>query len=122
MIGPIHPYTRAPGRVPAELKAADAELAGLVAGDELARGSLEEAERFLGLAARGSASVPTGRGAQWQVLLGVVRLLLARQRGNLEAVAEEARRLQAVALAHRTGRPYLEFTGLAHQAAVEAFR
>jgi hypothetical protein len=31
------------------------------------------------------------------VLLGVVRLLLARQRGSLEAVAEEARRLQAVA-------------------------
>jgi LuxR family maltose regulon positive regulatory protein len=151
---------------PAGPKAADAELAGLVAGDELARGSLEEAERFLGLAARGSASVPAGRRAQWQVLLGVVRLLLARQRGNLEAVAEEARRLQAVAeapgaalhglgeelralalinlgiaeawagrldqaqwhleqgiaLAHRTGRPYLEFTGLAHQAGVEAFR
>jgi len=151
---------------PAGPKAADAELAVLVAGDELARGSLEEAERFLGLAARGSASVPAGRRAQWQVLLGVVRLLLARQRGNLEAVAEEARRLQAVAeapeaalhglgeelralalinlgiaeawagrldraqwhleqgiaLAHRTGRPYLEFTGLAHQAGVEAFR
>jgi LuxR family maltose regulon positive regulatory protein len=151
---------------PAGPKAADAELAGLVAGDELARGSLEEAERFLGLAARGSASVPAGRRAQWQVLIGVVRLLLARQRGNLEAVAEEARRLKAVAeapeaalhglgkelralalinlgiaeawagrldqaqrhleqgiaLAHRTGRPYLEFTGLAHQAGVEAFR
>jgi LuxR family maltose regulon positive regulatory protein len=151
---------------PAGPRAADAELAGLVAGDELARGSLEEAERHLGLAARGSASVPAGRRAQWQVLLGVVRLLLARQRGNLEAVAEEARRLQAVAeapgaalhglgeelralalinlgiagawagrldqaqrhleqgiaLAHRTGRPYLEFTGLAHQAGVEAFR
>src|SRR6185437_7420518 len=49
------------------------------------------------LAARGSASVSAGRRAQWQVLLGVVRLLLARQRGNLPAVAEEARRLQAVA-------------------------
>jgi len=31
------------------------------------------------------------------VLIGVVRLLLARQRGNLSAVAEEARRLQAMA-------------------------
>src|SRR5246127_4345762 len=125
-----------------------------------------EADRFLGLAARGSASVPAGRRAQWQVLLGVVRLLMARQRGNPEAVAEEARRRQAVAeatgaalhglgeelralalinlgiaeawagrldqaqrhlepghaLAHRTGRPYLAFTGLAHQAGVEAFR
>jgi LuxR family maltose regulon positive regulatory protein len=152
--------------LPADADRDDAELAGLVAGDELAWGSLEEAERFLGLAARGSASVPADRRAQWQVLLGVVRLLLARQRGNLEAVAEEARRLQAVAeapeaalhdlgeelralalinlgiaeawagrldqaqrhleqgiaLAHRTGRPYLEFTGPAHQAGVEAFR
>ena len=33
---------------PAGPKAADAELAGLVAGDELARGSLEDAERFRG--------------------------------------------------------------------------
>jgi LuxR family transcriptional regulator, maltose regulon positive regulatory protein len=97
------------------------------------------------------------------VLLGVVGLLLARQRGNLPAVEEEARRLQAaaeapdaarpglgeelralalinlgiaeyetarfgeakphleqgVALARRVGRPYLEFLGLAHQAALE---
>ena len=29
---------------------------------------------------------------------------------------------QGIALAHRTVRPYLEFTGLAHQAGVEAFR
>ena len=100
------------------------------------------------------------------MLLGVVRLLLARQRGNLPAVAEEAQRLQAVAeapdaaqpglgedlralalislgsaevwagrfeeaerhleqgiaLARRIGRPYLEFTGLAHQAAIEIYR
>ncbi len=87
---------------PAEPRTADAELAALVAGDELARGSLEEAERFLGLAARGSASVPAGRRAQWQVLIGVVRLLLARQRGNLPAVAEEAQRLQAAAEAPDT--------------------
>ena len=151
---------------PAEPRTADAELAALVAGDELARGSLEEAERFLGLAARGSASVPACWRAQWQVLIGVVRLLLARQRGNLPAVAEEAQRLQAtaetpdtpqpglgedlralalinlgitehwaariaggerhleqsVALAHRIGRPYLEFSGLAYQASVELFR
>jgi len=110
--------------------------------------------------------VPAGRRGQAQLLLGVVRLLLARQRGNLPAVAEEARRLQAlaeapdaassglgedlralalislgstevwatqveeaerhleqgVALARRIGRPYLEFTGLAYQAAVEVYR
>ena len=84
---------------PAGVTAADAELATVAAADELAQGSLEEAERLLGLAARrleGSASVPAGRRGQAHLLLGVVRLLLARQHGNLPAVAEEARRLQAL--------------------------
>ena len=82
---------------PAEARAADAELAAVAAADELAQGSLEAAERYLELAERGSASVPEGRRGQAQVLLGVVRLLLAGQRGNLPAVAEEAQRLQAAA-------------------------
>ena len=151
---------------PAEARAADAELAALAAADELAQGSLEEAKRYLTLAALGSVSVPAGRRGRVQVLLGVVGLLLARQRGDPAAVIEEARRLQAaaeapdaarpglgedlralalinlgiaeygtarfeealqhledgVALARRIGRPYLEFTGLAHQAAIEIFR
>src|SRR6266581_494092 len=151
---------------PAEARAADAELAALAAADELAQGSVEAAERYLGLAARGSASVPAGRRGQLQVLLGVVPLLLARQRGNLPAVADQAQRLQAMAealdaaqpglgeelralalislgttevwtaqfeeaqrhleqgraLALQIGRPFLEFSGLAHQAAIEGFR
>ena len=151
---------------PAEARAANAELAALAAADELAQGSLEEAERYLARAALGSVSVPAGRRGRVQVLLGVVGLLLARQRGNLPAVIEEARRLQAVAeapdaaqpglgedlralalislgiaeygaarfeeaephleqgvaLARRIGRPYLEFTGLAYQAAIEVSR
>jgi LuxR family transcriptional regulator, maltose regulon positive regulatory protein len=154
---------------PAEASAADAELAAVAAGDELARGSLEAAEGYLGLAERGSASLPeVGRG-QFRVLLGIVRLQLARQRGNLQEVAGEAERLRAFAeapeaaqndlapaaraalgeelralalmslgiaqfwaagpaaaerhleqgriLAHRIGRPFLEFSGLAYQAA-----
>ena len=148
---------------PANAYAADAELAAVAAADELAQGSLEAAERYLTVA-QGSASVPAGRDGQVRLLLGVVALLLARQRGNLSAVAEEARRVAAVepdaarprlgeelralalinlgtaeawaarfeeaerhleygvALAHRIGRPYLEFTGRAHQAAVEINR
>ena len=95
----------------------------------------------------------------------MIRLQLARQRGNLSAVAEAAQRLQALAeapdgaqpglgeelralalislgateawlgqfdqalphleqgtaLAHRIGRPFLEFTGLAHQAVIEFY-
>jgi len=82
---------------PAEARAADAELAAVAAGDELAQGSLEAAERYLGLAERASASVPEGQQGQAQLLLGIVRLLLARQRGNRPAVAGEARRLQAMA-------------------------
>jgi LuxR family maltose regulon positive regulatory protein len=151
---------------PAEAAATYAELAVLIAADELAQGSLETAERYLGLAARASATGPASRNEQLLVLLEMVRLLLARQRGNPPAVAEEARRLQAiadapdtalpglseelrglalislgitevwaaqfevaerhlehgVALARRIGRPFLEFSGLAHQAVIETYR
>src|ERR1700729_1931975 len=58
---------------PAGATAADAELAPVAAADELAQGSLEEAERFLGLAERrldGPTSVPAGRRGQAQLLLG----------------------------------------------------
>jgi LuxR family maltose regulon positive regulatory protein len=79
---------------PAEARTADADLAALAAADELAQGSLEAAERYLRLAERGLegafGSPPAGRRGQALVLLGVVRLLLAGQRGNLLAVAGEA--------------------------------
>jgi LuxR family maltose regulon positive regulatory protein len=156
---------------PAGARATDAELAALAAADELVRGSLEAAERYLAQAARGldgPTSVPAGRRGQLQVLIGVVRLLLARRRGNLPAVADQAQRLQAMAeapdaaqpmrgaaqelralalmslattevwtarfeeaqrhleqgraLALQIGRPFLEFSGLAHEAAIEGFR
>jgi LuxR family maltose regulon positive regulatory protein len=159
---------------PADVAAVDAQLATVAAADQLAWGSLAAAERYVTLADRGLAAVPAGQQAQAQLLLGVVRLLLARQRGDLPAVAEQARRLQdlaessdavlynlapsaraglgeelhalalinlgiaevwaarveeaerhleqGVALARRIGRPFLEFTGLAHQAAVEEYR
>jgi LuxR family maltose regulon positive regulatory protein len=92
---------------PAGASAADAELAAVAAGEELARGSLEAAERYLTLAERGMASVPTGRQEQAQLLLGMVRLLLARQRADPAAVAEEAQRLQALAEAPDAVRPGL---------------
>ncbi len=150
---------------PAGTRTADAELAALMAADELAHGSLEEAERYLGLAERAMASGPDARRAHARLLLGITRLVVARQRWNLRAVAEEARRLEAtaeaadaaqprpgeelralalislgstefwaagqdperhlemgVALAHRIGRPFLEFTGLAYQAAARIYR
>jgi LuxR family maltose regulon positive regulatory protein len=150
---------------PTETRVADGELAALSALDELSRGSMETAERYLGLAARASAGVGAERRGQAELLLGIARLLHARQRGDLPAVAEQADRLQAlsdaadatrpglgedlralalitlgsaefwaakideaerhldqgVALARRIGRPYLEFTGLAYQAANDWF-
>ena len=93
---------------PARASAADAELAAVAAADELARGSLEAAERYLGLAEHGSASVPEGRRGQTQVLLGVVQLLLARRHGNLQTVAEQAQRLQALAEAPDAAQPGLD--------------
>jgi LuxR family maltose regulon positive regulatory protein len=70
--------------------AADAELTALTAAAELARGSLEEAERQLALASQRSASVPTVRRGRLEVMLTVLRLYLARQRGDLPAVSEAA--------------------------------
>jgi len=92
---------------PAAAHAGDAELAAVAAADELSQGSLEAAERYLGLAEREAATVPASRRGQAQVLLGMVRLLAARQRGNPSAVAEEAQRLEAVAEAPDAAQPEL---------------
>ena len=85
----------------------DAELAGLAAADEQARGSLEAAERYLRLAERGLASAPDGRRAQAEVLLTVVRLQLAWYRGDHSAGPEQARQLQALAEASGAAQPGL---------------
>ena len=149
---------------PAGLLSTDAGLAAAAAADELAQGSLEAAERYLHLAEQTSTSAPEARRGQLRLLLGVVSLLLASQRGNRPGVSEEAQRLEAetedgdaqpgleedlyalalisrgstefwaagadaeryldsgLTLAHRIGRPYLEFIGLAHQSAVDYYK
>jgi LuxR family maltose regulon positive regulatory protein len=84
-------------RFPADAVLADAELAALMAWGELIQGSLEEAGRYFALAARGSASVPADRRGRMQVVLTGARMRLARQRGDLPVVAEEAQRLLAPA-------------------------
>jgi len=86
-------------RFPGGVIAADAELAARMAGDELARGSLEEAERYLALATRGLESVPADRRGRSRVVLAAVRMRFARQRGDVPAVAEQARQLLAPAVA-----------------------
>jgi LuxR family transcriptional regulator, maltose regulon positive regulatory protein len=90
---------------PAGASSADAELAVVAAADELARGSLKAAERYLGLAERGAASVPPRRRGQAQVLLGVVRLLSYGRSGDQRTRAEQAQRLLAVAEASEAAQP-----------------
>ena len=92
---------------PAGTTEADAELAALAAADELAYGSLEAAERYLGLAERAMPQVSDARRAQAQLLHGITRLVMARQRWNLQAVAEEAQRLQVMAEAPDATQPGL---------------
>ncbi|HEX9043035.1 MAG TPA: LuxR C-terminal-related transcriptional regulator [Trebonia sp.] len=92
---------------PAAARRADAELATLMAADELAHGGLEAAERYLDLAERGMASVPHDRRAHAQLLLGITRLVLARQCWNLQTVAAEVRRLQRTEEAWDAAQPPL---------------
>ena len=51
--------------------------------------------------------MPAGRRSQLRLLLGVVRLLMARERADLPAVVEEAERLRAVAEAPDAAQPGL---------------
>ena len=90
-------------RFPAAMIAADAELAAGAAGDQLARGSLAEAERYLALSARALESVPAGRRARAQAVLGSARMRLARQSGDITAAVEEAQRLLAPAVSAEIG-------------------
>jgi len=92
--GAIHELVSA---FPAGLAVADAGLAVVAAADELARGSLEAAERYLTLAETGLESLPEAGQGQARLLLAVVRLLLARQQGDLPAVTEHAARLRDMA-------------------------
>jgi LuxR family transcriptional regulator, maltose regulon positive regulatory protein len=94
-------------RFPADVIAADAELAARMAGDQLARGSLEEAERYLAVSARALESVPADRHGRSQVVLGSVRMRLARQRGDITAAVQEAQRLLAPAVTAESLKPGL---------------
>jgi LuxR family transcriptional regulator, maltose regulon positive regulatory protein len=80
---------------PTGVASGDPELIALAAADELNRGSFEKAEGHLARATRELASVPAERRERFQVALGILRLFLARQRGDLPTVAEEAQRLLA---------------------------
>ena len=78
---------------PDRTAAGDPEFALAAAADELTRDSLEEAERYLTLAARKSDAVADDRRDRFQIFLAALRVSLARLRNDVAAVAQEAERL-----------------------------
>ncbi|MGH2854696.1 MAG: LuxR C-terminal-related transcriptional regulator [Solirubrobacteraceae bacterium] len=80
---------------PADAAVDNPELTALRAAVALSQGSFDQAERQLAAACAGVASVPEARRGHFQVMLGIQRLELARQRADLPAVAQEADRLLA---------------------------
>ena len=80
---------------PAEAVARSAELAAVAAGVELERGSLDEAEPHLAAAERHATAVPEARRRHFDLQLSAERLTLARRHGDLDAVLEGMRSLEA---------------------------
>jgi LuxR family maltose regulon positive regulatory protein len=78
---------------PADAPSADAELVALHAADHAATGSFDEAAAHITLAERQAATVPVERRHGFGVGLGLVRLWLARRRGDFTSVLDEVRTL-----------------------------
>jgi LuxR family maltose regulon positive regulatory protein len=78
---------------PAEAVAADAELTTLMAADEINRGSLDKAARYLELAQTRCASVAADRRERFEVMCALQHVYLARQRTDVAGVLEAAKRL-----------------------------
>ena len=88
---------------PAEVAAGDAELAAVFAGVELETGSLEEAAPHLAVVERLAPTVPDERRGHFDVQFGVLRLTVARRHGDLAAVVDEMRSLEAASEALSAG-------------------
>jgi LuxR family maltose regulon positive regulatory protein len=98
---------------PAEVANSNAELTALMAADDLNRGRPKAASRHLRLAAQGSGSVPAERRRDFQIMLALLRLSLARQRGDLPAAVAEAEWLLAPVEASNAPSPGTDLRALA---------
>lgn len=78
---------------PAALMSDDAELIAMRAADGFAAGTLEEAEQQLAVAEARTEAVPVDRRDQFCVGVAILRLELARERGDIAAVVEQAQQL-----------------------------
>ena len=82
-------------RFPRRVIAASAELTAVQAAGDLIRGRLADAGRHVTQAADALTAVPTDRRGRVQVMLALLRLLLARRLVDFPVVVEEAQRLLA---------------------------
>jgi LuxR family maltose regulon positive regulatory protein len=73
---------------PRDLTSADPELALMLAADEQAQGSLDTSAAYVALALRHAELVPAERQRRFDVGLALVRLSLARRRGDFESVVD----------------------------------
>ena len=78
---------------PCRVAAASPELTTVQVAADLVRGSVADAERHLTHAAGALSAVPADRRGRVQVMLVVLRLLLARRLVNFPVAAQEAQRL-----------------------------
>ena len=73
---------------PRDMSSADPQLALMLAADEQAQGSLDTAAAYVALALRHAELVPAERRRRFDVGLALVRLSLARRRGDFESVVD----------------------------------
>jgi LuxR family maltose regulon positive regulatory protein len=91
------------GAFPRDVAAADPELALVFATARLLHGEIEESQTFVDLAEKLADSVPRERTADFERFRALLRLVLARWRGDLGTVLEANRVLEAGVAAHPAG-------------------
>ena len=90
------------GRFPSRVVAASPELTTVQVAGDLIRGALLDARRHLAAATGAVAAVPEDRRGRVQIMLDVLRLLLARRLVDVPVVIEQAQRLLALTQAADT--------------------
>jgi LuxR family maltose regulon positive regulatory protein len=99
-VGTVHQLLRG---FPGDLTAADPELALVSSAVQLLAGEREESEAYVDLAQRLGESVPAERRPRFDVRLAVVRLVVARWRGDLDTALEMIRSLEPALAAQPAG-------------------
>jgi LuxR family transcriptional regulator, maltose regulon positive regulatory protein len=115
--GRIETVDRLLSGFPKKVAAANAELALVAAAVRLLAGELEESAAYVELAQRSADSVPVERRQRFDVQLAVMRLVLARWRGDLGTALNMIRSLEPALAAQPPGERTLsnEFRAVALQ-------